>query len=81
MLRMAVSVPEDLANLDHEFDATTKTTSAASAGSNTDDTLESSSLYASSSAVGCYHNKAAFDLVTEALHLSSNFDDLDIDTN
>ena len=74
MLRVTMSLPKDLASLHPEFDSLAQQQPP---GRPIFSFLDSLSSTTGSEAT---RNLAAVDLVTEALQLSSNFDDLDIDT-
>ncbi len=76
MLRATLSLPKDLSTLDAEFNlAQDVSPSSPSSFSFLDVSSHESSDDESR------RNRAAVDLVTEALNLSTNFDDLDLDTN
>lgn len=80
MLRTSLSLPKDLSSLQDSFNLLEDVDQSPSSTMSYGET-SSSSGQESPTGSDSWRTRAAVELVTEALSLSTNFDDLDLDTN
>jgi hypothetical protein len=82
MLRTSLSLPKDLSSLQDSFNLLEDVDQSPSSTMSYGETSSSSSSgQGSPTGSDSWRTRAAVELVTEALSLSTNFDDLDLDTN